>query len=193
MPIVRQPLANRLFNAAKTGLGIYQGQKMASAGRNLLEAQGMEQFAPFINPMTGEMGGVGKNLFDLYGAVEKSKANTAAALNQQMIMANYRDKLEESRFKRKSVQDIMKDMEDQVTIGPKGTSVKPGLLQMQFGVDPSTVSASDKKRIAERLYEGQGIDRSQVIPGQAYEEPGKIPLLNIPIGGKEYKQTQFGF
>lgn len=194
MPIVRQPLANRLYDAAKTSFGLAQGMDQAKAGKALLEKQGMGDYAPFVNPLTGELGGVGKNMFDLYGAMQKYQASNMAGLQRQMMMANYQNDLEERRFKRKSVQEILNDMEDEVTLGKnsKIKSIKPGILQQRFGLDPATVSERDKRELAERIYQGQSIDRNQITPGQLYEPPVELPF-GFQFGGKEYRETDFGF
>lgn len=95
MAIVKQPLANRLFNAAQTGVSLWQGQQQAKAGKEFLKStDGLQQYAPFVHPLTGEMGGVGKQMFDLYGAIQQQQARASAIAQQQAAAIGLRSALD---------------------------------------------------------------------------------------------------
>lgn len=197
MPIVRKPLLQRLAEAGQIGIQTYQGRKRAGNIASLLSGSddpNIRMLADFVDPATGEVGDLGKNLLNIYAQDKRMEAENEAAYNRINYQAGLDDQraLREQKWelqkygmqkayeketkKNEKVDEILKQFDSVTTLGAGGKikQVKKGLLATQFGIPQGTFAdPQQRRRLAETIVTG-----------------GSLPII---IPGKQANQGFLGF
>lgn len=186
---VQKPFGSRVTDALKSGYSAYQGGKRAEAARELFasdpDLQGLENF---IDPMTGEIAGAGKDIFNYKSLMKRQENQNKALLDRidyQMGLRRqmrgeeraYQESKEAWKERKSGVRDILENLDNQygerlLTKNGKVKSretvlKKEGIGSRLFGVPGNKLSLDLKQRLAERIYGSEPTNLFQTGPSGA--------------------------